>query len=87
MKGYGAHDIGPKESGTRVGDNPFVNGSLEYCFKIIDAIRFYLFAEAGFANEKEWNFLAERFNLDLGFGFKISILGFPLRLDFGFPIQ
>jgi outer membrane protein insertion porin family len=85
MKGSSTHDIGPKESGTGVGGDTFVYRSLEYRFKIIDAIRFYLSAEARFANEKEWNFLAKCFNPDHGFGFKISILGLPLRLDFGFP--
>ncbi|MDR2779336.1 MAG: outer membrane protein assembly factor BamA [Puniceicoccales bacterium] len=87
MKGFKGHDIGPKENGTGVGGNTFTYGALEYCFKIMDPIRFYLFAEVGFINQREWNFSVKNYNTDVGFGLKISIMNVPLRLDFGFPIH
>ncbi|MDR1528711.1 MAG: outer membrane protein assembly factor BamA [Puniceicoccales bacterium] len=87
MKGFKCHDVGPRENGTGIGGNTFAYGSLEYCFKIMEPVRFYLFAEAGFVNQKEWNFSAKNYNTDIGFGLKIFIMGVPLRLDFGFPIH
>jgi outer membrane protein insertion porin family len=87
MKGFRCHDVGPRENGTGIGGNTFTYGSLEYCFKIMDPVRFYLFAEAGFVNQKEWNFSVKNYNTDIGFGLKIFIMGAPLRLDFGFPIH
>jgi outer membrane protein insertion porin family len=87
MKGFRCHDVGPRENGTGIGGNTFAYGSLEYCFKILDPVRFYLFAEAGFVNRKEWNFSVKNYNTDIGFGLKIFIMGAPLRLDFGFPIH
>ncbi|MDR2603286.1 MAG: outer membrane protein assembly factor BamA [Puniceicoccales bacterium] len=87
MKGFRCHDVGPRENGTGIGGNTFTYGSLEYCFKITDPVRFYLFAEAGFVNQKDWNFSVKNYNTDIGFGLKIFIMGVPLRLDFGFPIH
>jgi outer membrane protein insertion porin family len=87
MKGFKAHDIGPKEGSTGVGGNTFAYGSAEYSIKIADPLRIYFFAEAGFVNESKWNFSAKRYNTDAGVGLKISIMGMPLRLDFGFPIH
>ncbi|MDR2776554.1 MAG: outer membrane protein assembly factor BamA [Puniceicoccales bacterium] len=87
MKGFRCHDVGPRENGTGIGGNSFTYGSLEYCFKIIDPVRFYLFAEVGFVNQREWNFSVKDYNTDIGFGLKIFIMGAPLRLDFGFPIR
>ncbi|MDR1401769.1 MAG: outer membrane protein assembly factor BamA [Puniceicoccales bacterium] len=87
MKGFKTHDIGPKENGTSIGGNSFAYGTAEYCFKITDIFRFYLFAEAGFINASQWNFSTKNYNTDVGFGFKISIMNMPLRLDFGFPLR
>ncbi|MDR1891092.1 MAG: outer membrane protein assembly factor BamA [Puniceicoccales bacterium] len=87
MKGFKGHDIGPKENGTGIGGNTFAYGALEYCFKIMDPVRFYLFAEVGFVNQKEWSFSTKNYDTDIGFGLKISIMGIPLRLDFGFPLR
>jgi outer membrane protein insertion porin family len=87
MKGFKAHDIGPKDGGTGTGGDTFYYGAAEYCFKLANPLRFYLFAEIGVVNEKKWNFSTRRYATDAGFGLKISILGMPLRLDFGFPIR
>jgi outer membrane protein insertion porin family len=87
MKGFKSHEVGPRDGGTGVGGNTFSYGSAEYCFKIAEPLRFCLFAEIGVANEKKWDFSFKRYCTDAGFGFKISILGMPLRLDFGFPIH
>ncbi|MDR1595819.1 MAG: outer membrane protein assembly factor BamA [Puniceicoccales bacterium] len=87
MKGFKAHDIGPKEGDTGVGGNTFAYGSTEYCIKLAEPLRIYFFAEVGFVNETQWNFSTKRYNTDAGVGLKISIMGMPLRLDFGFPIH
>jgi outer membrane protein insertion porin family len=87
MKGFKAHDIGPKEFGVGVGGNTYAYVSTEYCIKIANPLRFYVFAEAGFVNEDKWNFSTKRYNTDAGFGLKISIMNMPLRLDFGFPLH
>jgi outer membrane protein insertion porin family len=87
MKGFKSHEVGPSDGGTGIGGNTFSYGAAEYCVKLAEPLRFCLFAEVGFVNEKKWNFSPKRYNADLGFGFKISILGMPLRLDFGFPVR
>jgi outer membrane protein insertion porin family len=87
MKGFKAHTIGPMENDTGVGGNTFAYLSAEYCFRIIDPLRLYLFGEVGFINDKKWDFSTRHYNTDIGFGLKISIFGMPLRLDFGFPMH
>jgi outer membrane protein insertion porin family len=87
MKGFRSHDIGPKENGISIGGNTFAYGALEYCFKISEPLRFYLFAEVGFLNAKRWDFSPKHYNTDVGLGLKISVMGMPLKLDFGFPIR
>ncbi|MDR3144177.1 MAG: outer membrane protein assembly factor BamA [Puniceicoccales bacterium] len=101
MKGFKDHDIGPKEGPrtlvlvqgnapvkqTCVGGDTFGYCAVEYSIRIFDPVRFYLFAEAGFVNDAKWNFSLRRHCSDAGFGLKISIMGMPLRLDFGFPLH
>ncbi|MDR1433379.1 MAG: outer membrane protein assembly factor BamA [Puniceicoccales bacterium] len=87
MKGFKSHDVGPRERNVGVGGNTFAYGSAEYCVQVADPVRIYFFAEAGFVNETQWNFSTKRYNTDVGVGLKISIMGMPLRLDFGFPLH
>ena len=96
MKGFKSGDISPKEnydgqivtdSGTSVGGDSMAYGCAEYTFKLAGPLRFYLFSELGFVNQKQFNFTTKNWCSDAGFGFKIFIMGAPLRLDFGFPLH
>lgn len=87
MKGFKSHEVGPRDNGTGIGGNTFAYASTEYSIKLAEPIRIYAFAEVGFVNESKWNFSTKHYCTDAGVGTKITIMGMPLRLDFGFPIH
>lgn len=87
MKGFKSRDIGPNERGTGIGGNTFAYATAEYSVRVFDPFRVYGFAEVGILNESKWNFSTKRYNTDIGFGFKIDIMKWPLNLSFGFPVH
>lgn len=87
MKGFKAHEVGPRDNGTGIGGNTFAYIATEYSIKLAEPFRIYAFAEVGFVNESKWNFSTKHYCTDAGVGTKITIMGMPLRLDFGFPIH
>lgn len=87
LRGFGFRDVGPKdENGDAIGGNSFGYLSAEYMFQLAEPLEFVLFYDWGFVNPDDWDFNASGYNDDWGFGFRVLILGAPLRLDFGFPI-
>lgn len=87
MKGFKVRNIGPQEGETALGGDSFWYANAEYCFKLHERVRVYLFSEVGAVNESKWNFSTKRYNFDIGFGWKLMIFNFPLRLDFGWPMH
>ncbi len=87
LRGFGFRDVGPKdENGDNIGGNSFAYLSAEYMVQVADPLEIVLFYDWGFVNPDDWDFSAAGYNDDWGFGFRVFILGAPLRLDFGFPI-
>ncbi|MEM0966946.1 MAG: outer membrane protein assembly factor BamA [Verrucomicrobiota bacterium] len=87
LRGFGFRDVGPKdENNEPIGGNSFAYFSAEYMFQLAQPLEFVLFYDWGFVNPDDWDFGASAYNDDWGFGFRVFILGAPLRLDFGFPI-
>lgn len=87
LRGFGFRDVGPKdENGDNIGGNSFAYFSAEYMLQVADPLEIVLFYDWGFVNSDDMDFNASGYNDDWGFGFRVFILGAPLRLDFGFPI-
>ena len=61
--------------------------SLEYGFKIAEPLGLVAFYDAGFVNENEYDFSASNYASNWGIGARIILMGSPLRLDLGFPIN
>lgn len=70
-----------------VGGNTFAMASVEYMIDIADMLSVAVFYDAGFVNEKQWDFETKGYSSNWGVGFLIPIMGSPLRLDFGFPLR
>ncbi len=87
LRGFGFRDVGPvDDTGEPIGGNSFGYLSFEYMVQVADPLEVVLFYDWGFVNSDEWDFSTSGYNDNWGFGFRVFILGAPLRLDFGFPI-
>lgn len=86
MRGFQFRDVGPMEEDERVGGHSYGFFSAEYSLTIVDPIRFALFYDWGFVNEREYDLHWEDYNDNVGVGLRIMIMGAPLRLDYGIPI-
>lgn len=86
LRGFRFRDVGPREEGEPVGGKTFGFLSLEYSLEIVEPIRFAVFYDAGFVNQDyaDWSF--DDFNDNIGFGFRVQVLGAPLLLDYGIPL-
>jgi outer membrane protein insertion porin family len=94
LRGYDYRDVGPlgqDELGNlipeAVGGNSYGFISFEYSIKLADAMRFAFFYDAGFVNPGDFDFSPGGYNDNWGFGIRLLVLGNPLRLDFGIPIN
>ena len=62
--------------------------NLEYTIPIVKMFRLALFSDLGSVGEDEFDFdLADNFAWTAGVGLRLDIPMFPIRLDFGFPIE
>ncbi len=92
LRGFGFRDVGPKEIGSTgnadpIGGNTYGMFSLEYTFKLAEPLRFALFYDAGFVEQDEFEFDLSNYNSNWGLGLRIMVMGAPLRLDLGFPME
>lgn len=88
LRGYDFRKAGPFFSdGEPKGGKLFGFASTEYSLVLFNPVRFVLFYDIGFLNESARDFSLGDYLHDLGFGFRIFILGAPLKLDFGYPLR
>jgi outer membrane protein insertion porin family len=59
---------------------------LEYAFRIAEPFGLVVFYDWGFVNKDEYDFSASNYADNWGVGARISLMGSPLKLDFGLPI-
>ena len=90
LRGWDYRDAGPNDSGEPLGGNSFSYASLEYTFKLADPLRFALFYDGGFLRDNDFKLIPgkrdEGWHDNWGLGFRIMVMGMPLRLDLAFPI-
>ena len=92
LRGFEFREVGPKQQAANgnfepVGGNSFGFFSVEYNYKLTDPLRLALFYDIGYVNSEENDFNTHDYNDNWGFGLRILILGSPLRLDYGIPIN
>lgn len=95
VRGYRVRDVGPKgipdgETGGRahpVGGQTLAFFSAEYTIPLIEMIRFAFFYDVG--NVWSGSFEADFDELasDWGMGVRLDFPGFPIRLDYAFPLE
>ncbi len=87
MRGYKYRKFGPLEKGEPLGGDTFGYASAEYSIEIvIPEIRFAVFYDVGFLNANSWDFDPTNYNDDVGIGFRIMLMGAPMRIDIAHPV-
>ena len=90
LRGFEFRDVSPKDLDDEtesVGGNSYGMISFEYVFRIAEPLGLVVFYDAGFVNENEYDFSTSDYASNWGIGARILLMGSPLRLDLGFPIN
>ena len=89
LRGYEYREVGPRDTGNTdsIGGNTYAFASTELTFPLWDNVRGALFYDWGFVNQDAWDFDAGMYNDNYGVGLRLSLPGFPLQLDYAWPIQ
>ncbi|NCC51604.1 MAG: outer membrane protein assembly factor BamA [Spartobacteria bacterium] len=87
LRGFKYRDVGPRDNtGEPIGGRTAAFASAEYTVPIVTKLRFALFYDIGMVWEQAYHMDTE-LNSDWGIGIRIDVPGFPLRLDYAWPID
>lgn len=88
VRGFDYRDVGPKDENEEpVGGLTSEFLSLEYTIPVVEKVRFALFYDVGMVYEDAFEFSSSDMNSDWGFGLRFDVPGFPIRLDYAFPLE
>ena len=89
MRGFKYRKVGPVEphTGEPFGGNTFGFLSAEYSFELFNPVRFAVFYDIGFVNSDSWDWNPSDYNADAGIGFRIVLMGAPMRIDLALPVK
>lgn len=88
LRGFEFRDVGPKDDrGEPVGGNSSAYASAELTYPIWNKIRGAAFYDWGVVNVDSLDFDTTGYNDNWGIGIRLDIPGFPLHLDYAWPIN
>ncbi len=93
IRGFRYRDVGPKGVAVDNGDIRPIGGqtlaiaTAEYTVPIVSKLRFATFVDAGNAWFGPYETDFGRLAVGAGFGIRLNIPGFPIRLDYAWPLQ
>ncbi|MDF7807829.1 outer membrane protein assembly factor BamA [Pontiellaceae bacterium B12219] len=88
LRGFEYREVGPTDpaTGDPVGGNSSAYWSGELTYPIWNKIRGAVFYDWGFVNVDSWDFDTSSYADDWGIGLRLDLPGFPLNLDYAWPI-
>jgi outer membrane protein insertion porin family len=88
LRGFEFRDVGPKDprTGDPLGGNSSAYASAELTYPIWNKIRGAVFYDWGVVNIDSMDFDPSTYNDDWGIGIRLDLPGFPLHLDYAWPI-
>jgi len=89
LRGFEFRDVGPTDpaTGDTVGGNSSALASVELTYPLWNKIRGALFYDWGFVNVDSWDFDTSMYHDDWGIGLRLDLPGFPLQLDYAWPMN
>ncbi len=87
LRGFEYRDVGPKDvNGEPIGGRSSVFATLEYTWPIWSKVRGAAFYDWGVVNTDFVDFDPSLYSDDWGIGIRLDLPGFPLHLDYAWPI-
>ncbi len=88
LRGYEYRDVGPQDATTKdpIGGNSSAYATAELTYPIWKQIQGAVFYDWGFVNSDSWDFDPSEYNDNWGVGLRFNLPGFPLQLDYAWPI-
>jgi outer membrane protein insertion porin family len=87
MRGFDIQAVGPRDYRyVPVGCLSYAYGCAEYCFRLVDQLRLVLFTDGAYTGTR-FGHLDDPFYWDAGVELRLFVMGSPLRLIFGWPLQ
>ena len=87
LRGYEYREVGPQDDGDPIGGNSSAYAAGELTFPIWSKVRGAAFYDWGVVNVDSWDFDTANYNDDWGIGLRFDLPGFPLHLDYAWPIN
>lgn len=87
LRGFRYGHVGPFEGDEPEGGQSRAYITAEYTIRLLDELRLAFFYDGGYVNRDSFDFSPNDWNDDIGFGFRILMLGALMNIDFGFPIH
>ena len=89
LRGFEFRDVGPTDPNTDdpVGGNSMAFTTAELTYPLWNKIRGAVFYDWGFVNADSWDFETKTYHDDWGIGLRLDLPGFPLNLDYAWPIS
>jgi outer membrane protein insertion porin family len=90
LRGYEYRDVGPQDNSEfnddPIGGNSSAYATAELTYPIWSMVRGAVFYDWGFVNTDSWDFDPSLYYDDWGIGLRFDMPGFPLHLDYAWPI-
>ncbi len=87
VRGFHYRDVGPKDQdGEPVGGKTAAYMTAEYTVPLAEKVRAAVFYDMGMVSESAYSMDGD-LNSSAGLGLRLNIPGFPLRLDYAWPIE
>ena len=87
LRGFKYRYVGPYEEDEPIGGKSSALASIEYTIPIVKMLRFASFYELGNVWLDSYDFDLSDYCSDAGIGLRVDIPGFPIRLDYAWPIE
>ena len=90
MRGFKFREVGPTDgypNNEPIGGDSMLFGSAEYTIPIIEKIRIASFVDIGMVWPDPFYLTLSGLNSDFGFGIRFDFPGFPIQLDYAWPIH
>lgn len=88
LRAWKFRQVGPKDENREpVGGSTAWYATAEYTIPVFERLRFAMFYDIGYVYDEayEWDF--SKYNSDWGVGIRLDFPGFPLRLDYAWPLE
>lgn len=88
LRGFEYREVGPKdEQGEPIGGRTIGFASAEYQIPVVRSVRAAAFYDLGMVWDRSWDFDTSNYNSDYGIGLRLDLPGFPLHLDYAWPLE